>query len=123
MIDFKNGTGFKLSKTNNAPKDIDDLLIEGENVIGAYKGARDYVVFTTKRIIACNVQGLTGQKKDYTSLPYSKVQAFSVETAGQFDWDGELDLFFSGLGKIRFEFSGQTNMKEIGKHLGEYVLK
>lgn len=53
---------------------------------------RDYVVFTNKRLIACNVQGITGSKKDFTSLPYSKLQAFSIETAGTLDMDAELTL-------------------------------
>ena len=66
----------------------------------AYKGMRDYVVFTSKRIIAVNLQGMTGKKKDFTSLPMSKVRAFSMETAGTFDLDAELELWFSGLGKV-----------------------
>ena len=47
----------------------------------ACKGMRDCVVFTSMRIIAVNVQGITGKKKDFTSLPLAKIQAFSVETA------------------------------------------
>lgn len=82
MIDFKNGALFKLQRDKN-PKieQVGDLLIDGETVIGSYTAIRDYVVFTNKRIIAVNVQGITGKKKDYSSLPYNKVQAFSVETA------------------------------------------
>ena len=49
-------------------------------VVSSYSSMRDYVVFTNKRVISVNVQGLTGKKKDFTSLPYSKVQAFSIET-------------------------------------------
>jgi hypothetical protein len=66
---------------------------------------RDYVAFTSKRIVAVNVQGMTG--KDFTSLPYSKIQAFSIESAGTFDLDAELELWFSGLGKVKFEFKGK----------------
>jgi hypothetical protein len=40
-------------------------------------------------------QGITGKKCDFTSLPYSKIQAFSIETSGSFDQDTELDLWFS----------------------------
>jgi len=83
---------------------------------------RDYVVFTTKRVISCNVQGLTGQKRDYTSLPYSKIQAFSVETAGAFDIDSELELYFSSLGKVKFEFFGDTDIKEISEYIAQHVL-
>ena len=50
----------------------------------AYKGKCDYIVFTSKRIIAVNVQGITGKKKDHTSLPFAKAQAFWLETAGTF---------------------------------------
>ena len=58
------------------------LFVTGEQFIGEYQAMRDFVVFTNKRVIAVNVQGLTGKKKDFTSLPYSKVQLFSVETSG-----------------------------------------
>jgi hypothetical protein len=57
---------------------------------------RDYVAFTDKRLIAVNVQGLTGKKRDYSSLPYSKVQAFSIETA-------------------------QVDIRTIGRLIGQYV--
>jgi hypothetical protein len=60
-------------------------------------------VFTDKRVIAVNAQGMTGKKVDYSSLPYSKVQAFSIESAGSLDRDAELELWFSGLGKVKFE--------------------
>ena len=76
---------------------------------------RDYVVFTNKRVISVNVQGLTGKKKDFTSLPYSKVQAFSIETAGHFDLDSELQLVFSSLGTVIFEFTGASNVKAIAQ--------
>ncbi len=75
-------------------------------VFAAFQTIRDMVVFTNKRIIAINVQGITGKKKDFTSLPYSKVQAFSVETAGTLDLDCEMELWFSGLGAVKFEFVG-----------------
>jgi hypothetical protein len=51
---------------------------------------------------------MSGKKRDFTSLPYSKIQAFSIETAGTFDLDSELDLWFSGLGKVRLEFKDQV---------------
>lgn len=121
MIDFKNSNYLKLRKV--APiNEVNPILISGESIIGSYKSVRDYVVFTNKRIIAVNVQGLTGKKKDYSSLPYSKIQVFSVETAGTFDLDSELDLWFSGLGLAKFEFSGTSDIVAIGKTIGEFVL-
>lgn len=122
MIDFTNKTLFKLKKVNAAPAPIDSLLIDGEEIVGCYQALRDYVVFTTKRVIAVNVQGMTGKKKDFSSLPFSKVQAFSVETAGVLDMDSELELWFSGLGKVKFEFSGNSDIVRIGKLISEFIL-
>lgn len=93
MIDFNNGAFFKLKENNEYASRISALLVEREKVIGAFKALRDGVFFMNKRLIAVNVQGITGSKKDYTSLPYSKIAAFSVETAGSFDLDSELDLW------------------------------
>ena len=123
MIDFKNGTFVKLKKTgNDVAKDVAQLYVAGEQTVSCYKGMRDYVVFTNKRIFSVNVQGMTGKKKDFTSLPYSKIQAFSVETAGVLDMDSELELYFSGLGMVKFEFSGASDVVQIGRIIGEYVL-
>lgn len=123
MIDFQN-CAFKLKKVkeDSVLRDIQPLLIADEQIVGVYKGIRDYVVFTSKRMIAVNVQGVTGKKKDYTSLPYSKVQAFSVETAGHFDLDSELEIWFSGLGKVKLEFTGGSDIVQIGQLIGGYVL-
>lgn len=123
MIDFKNGAVMKLTKSKHSyEKEVAPLLIPGETVINSYSTIRDYVVFTNKRIIAVNVQGFTGSKKDYTSLPYSKISAFSVETAGTFDLDSELEMYFSGLGKVKLDFSGSSDIVAIGQAISVYVL-
>ena len=80
------------------------------------------MVFTNKRVIAVNAQGITGMRKDYTSLPYSKVQSFSVETAGTIDLDAELDLWFSGLGVVRFESKGQVDVRQLSQMIATHVL-
>ena len=124
MIDFSNGSVFKLQSADVSGiwPEIAPLLVEGETGIAGFKGIRDWVVMTNKRIIALNVQGLTGKKKDFTSLPYSKIQAFSVETAGTLDLDSELEMWFSGLGKVRLEFKGQVDIKTIGQTIASFVL-
>ncbi|MBQ9784349.1 MAG: PH domain-containing protein [Clostridia bacterium] len=125
MIDF-NSSGFfarlKKVKDDEFGKMIDDFMIDGECVIGAYQSVRDGVVFTNKRIIAINVQGLTGKKKDFTSIPYSKISTFSLETAGVFDLDAELEIYLSGVGKVKFEFTGSTDVKQICKMISTYAL-
>lgn len=124
MIDFQNGSIFKLkqAKESDVSSTISSLLIPGEEIIGVYKGVRDSVTFTNKRVIALNVQGITGKKKDFTSLPYSKIQAFSVETSGTFDLDSELEIYFSGLGKVKFEFTGNCNILSIGQTISSFIL-
>ncbi len=124
MIDFKNGSVFKLKPTGaeSVENEVKPLFVPDEHIIGAYKTIRDFVIFTNKRIVAVNVQGITGKKKDYSSLPYSKIQAFSVETAGVLDLDSELELYFSGLGKVKFEFTGACGIVEIGQLIGEKIL-
>lgn len=124
MIDFKNANFFKLKPVNNNTyaEYILPMFVPGEEILGTFQGIRDGVVFTSKRIIAINIQGLTGKKKDFTSLPYSKIQAYSVETAGHFDLDSELSLWFSGLGMIKLEFVSRANVSEICKTISMHVL-
>lgn len=124
MIDFKNANYLKLKPVNDSDFSamITPMFADGEQIVQSFRGIRDGVVFTNKRIIAINVQGLTGKKKDFTSLPYSKIQAFSVETAGHFDLDSELDLWFSGMGRVRFEFVARANVSDICRMISELVL-
>lgn len=124
MIDFNNKGLFKL-KPEDARKGLEnvkELLINGEEVIASYVSMRDRVVFTNKRIISINVQGLTGTKKDYTSIPYNRIQAYSVETAGFADLDAELDLWISGIGKIRFEIKGSSDIIQLCRAISELIL-
>lgn len=123
MIDFKNGSVIKLAR-DDKPRlgDAEALLIPGETVISTYSAFRDYVVFTDKRIISVNVQGVSGKKQAFTSLPYSKVSVFAVETAGHLDLDSELELYFTGLGKVTFDFSGKSDIVKIGQAISAFVL-
>ena len=124
MIDFNNASLVKLRPVNDNAfeKMIAPILVNGEEIVRSFQSMRDGVVFTNKRIIAINIQGITGKKKDFTSLPYNKIQAFSVETAGTFDLDSELDLWFSGMGRIRFEFIGAADVAYLCKLISERVL-
>ncbi|MDM7829811.1 PH domain-containing protein [Cellulomonas edaphi] len=124
MIDF-NSTGFvKLSPWDGqqAFEELAGVLLPGEQVLLAFKGMRDSVTFTDRRLVALNVQGMTGKKKDYTSLPYSKIQAFSVETAGAWDRDSELELWFSGLGRVKFNFASGVDVRGLNVLVSERLL-
>lgn len=124
MIDFQNASFVKLKPVPDTDFTslIQSLFTDQESVVATFRGIRDGIVFTNKRIIAINVQGLTGKKKDFTSLPYSKIQAFSVESAGVFDLDSELELWFSGLGKVKFEFTGNVDVAALCRMISGYIL-
>ena len=124
MIDFERNSIFKLTPVDvqSVAGEVEMMLVDGEQVLFGFKTIRDKVVITNKRIITINVQGITGKKKDFTSLPFSKVQAFSVETAGTLDLDCELDLWFSGLGVVRLEISGRFDIRAFNRILSSYIL-
>ncbi|AHG40628.1 hypothetical protein N018_10385 [Pseudomonas syringae CC1557] len=122
MIDFNNKGFFKLKQNDEYAERVKDLLLDNEEVIDAYKSMRDGVVFTNKRIISVNVQGLTGSKKDFTSLPYKNIVAWSVETSGTFDLDSELEIYFSAIGKVKFEFTGKTSVVQISRYISQHLL-
>lgn len=121
MIDFNNSAVFKLKPMaeNDVRSEIKAFLVEGENIISAFKTIRDQLVFTNKRVIAANVQGMTGKKVDYTSIPYSKVQTYSIETAGTIDLDCEIELYISAVGKIKFEIQGKFDIVKFNKILSD----
>ncbi|WP_439598100.1 PH domain-containing protein [Falsiroseomonas sp.] len=72
------------------------LLIAGEEVKGAYRLVRDMFVFTNKRCILVDRQGITGRKTEYLSIPYQDIARYAVESAGTFDMDAELKIWLRG---------------------------
>ena len=124
MIDFENAVVFKLKPIaeDKVREDFHKFLIECEEIFAAFKTVRDQLVFTTKRIIAANVQGMTGSKVDYTSIPYNKIQAFSVESSGTFDIDCEIEVFISAVGRARFEIKGNFDVVAFNQILSQQVL-
>ena len=124
MIDFEKSRIFKLTplEPSKMLEPIHKFLIDGENVLSLFQSVRDQLVFTNKRVIAANVQGFTGKKVDYTSIPYSKIQTYSVETAGVLDLECELEIYISAVGKIRFEIRGGFDIVTFNKIISTYVL-
>ena len=77
----------------NIEKDFGPLFLEEEQVSGAFKVVRDTFIFTDRRLIIVDIQGITGRKKEYLSIPYSKITMFSVESAGTFDMEADLKIW------------------------------
>lgn len=106
----------------NIRQEVAMFMTPDEQVIQAFQTVRDQVIFTNKRVLAVNVQGITGKKVSYFSYPYSKVQYFGVETAGVLDIDSELILMFSNGAKLQFDFKSQVNIRAICATISQFVL-
>jgi hypothetical protein len=104
--------------------DFEKILAPGETVEHAYKLIRDYLVFTDKRLVLVNKQGLTGSKMEYHSIPYRSVTHLSVETAGTFDLDAELKIWISGTAEpVQQTFNKFLSIYEVQSVLASYVLR
>jgi len=101
------------------------LLIDNEEIEFGFKLIRDTFIFTNKRMIIIDVQGLTGSKTEFLSVAYKSISRFSVETAGTFDLDAELKIWVSSetVPSIRKKFNKSVNIFEVQKALAHHVLR
>ena len=101
------------------------LLTDNEQIELGFKLIRDTFIFTNKRLILIEVQGITGSKVEYKSISYRSISRFSVETAGTFELDAELKIWVSSEQEpsIRKQFSKSVNVYEVQLLLAYYVLK
>lgn len=125
-INFNQNSAWNLKpiSTDSVREEVNGLLIGGEQIEMAFQTVRDQLVFTNKRIISIDVQGLTGKRKTYSTMPYSKIQFFSVQTPGLIELipDSELFIMFSNGFTATFEFKGNADIGMIGRMISEYVL-
>ncbi|MCH4895412.1 MAG: PH domain-containing protein [Marinifilaceae bacterium] len=112
----------KKESTEKSENIISDILAQGESIEFAYSHIRDKVWFTNKRIIAMDVQGITGKKREFRSFPYSKISSFSIETAGTFDGDSDFKIWISGVGLFEIKFLRSIDIKEVAKYMGSKCL-
>jgi|SRR5690625_6376838 len=82
--------------TKNAKKELKNILAPNEEIEAAFKLIRDLIIFTDKRLILVDKQGITGKKTEFHSVLYKSITHFSVETAGTFDLDSELKIWIGG---------------------------
>lgn len=95
------------------PDTLDSFLSSKEQVSFAVKTYRDVAVFTDKRILISDKQGLTGKKTEYYSIPYKSIVTYAIETAGRFDLDSEIKLVLSGGLIVELNFMKDKNMNEL----------
>lgn len=106
-------------------KDYETIFFEGESVECAFILVRDVYIFTTKRLILVDKQGITGRKVEYLSIPYKSITRFSIETAGHFDLDAELKIWISSATEPTLEktFNKSANIYQVQKILAQYVCR
>ena len=123
---FLDGLMGNASEVNTAEvqKEFARVLAPNEQIDKVYKLIRDMFIFTNKRLILVDKQGITGKKVEYHSIPYKNITHFSIETAGNFDLDAELKIWISGNAvPLQKQFNKNLNIYELQSVLAEYVLK
>lgn len=112
------------ASTEEVQREYQNILAPSENVEKAYRLIRDMFIFTNKRLVLVDKQGVTGKKVEYHSIPYKSIVHFSIETAGNFDLDAELKIWVSGSQlPIQKQFNKSLNIYEVQSVLAEYVLR
>jgi hypothetical protein len=106
-------------------KEFSKLLTEGEVIELGFKLIRDMFIFTSKRLILVDKQGLTGNKTEYLSIAYKSISRFSIETAGTFDLDAELKIWISSENtpSITKKFDRSVNVYDVQRVLAHHALK
>eukprot|EP01136_Pigoraptor_vietnamica_P010705 Opistho-1_new@48663 len=109
----------------NLVNDYGKLLIEGEDIELGFKLIRDTFIFTNKRLILIEKQGITGSKVEYKSIIYKSISRFSVETAGTFDLEAELKIWVSSEANpsIVKQFNKSVNVYDVQTVLAHHVLR
>lgn len=105
------------------PGDVQDLLVPGEVAVAAYKTLRDSAIFTSKRLIVRDSQGLSGKKVEIYSLPYSSINMWSTENAGKFlDFNSEVELW-TRAGHIKINLAKNVDIRKFDRLIAEALLK
>jgi len=125
-INFNQNSTFNLKQISNdsVRNEVMGLLINDEMIIYAFQTIRDQLIFTNKRIISVDVQGITGKRKSFTSMPYSRIQYFTIQTPGFMEAfpDSELFLMFSSGFTATFEFKDRVDIGVLGRLISQYIL-
>lgn len=104
--------------------EFSQILLPDEKLQQAYKVIRDLIVFTDRRLILVDKQGLTGSKKEFMSVPYRSVVRFSAETKGHFDLESDLHIWLSSTDKpISKTFNKDGSILDVQKALALYCCR
>lgn len=114
-------TAWTFVKEIPIPKDVGQILVQGEVPYAAYKTLRDSAIFTNKRLIVRDAQGITGKKVEIYSLPYSSINMWSTENAGMLDFNSEVELW-TRAGHIKIKLGNGIDIRKIDMLIASSVL-
>ena len=103
------------------PQDVMELMLPGEQPVAAYRTFRDSAIFTTKRMIVRDAQGITGKKVEVYSLPYTAINMWSSENAGKFDLDAELEMW-TRAGHIKIKVGKKVDIRRLDMLIAHSVI-
>ncbi|MBF0502673.1 MAG: PH domain-containing protein [Candidatus Riflebacteria bacterium] len=103
-------------------KEIEQMLGEGETVRTAFRLIRDLMIFTDRRLMLVDKQGITGRRREVTSIPYRSITHFQMTTTGHFDLDAEIMLYVLGIPEpIKREFQNDQSIFAVQKALANFL--
>lgn len=109
--------------TSDAENEIRPILVEGERVEHAFKLLRDQIIFTTKRVVTIDKQGISGSKQNIRSIPYKSIKMVSKEGAGMLDLDAELVIYITGEAQpLKFEFKKGVDINQVYTLICRHIL-
>ena len=127
MGELTNKKVFTFYEEIGIPEDLKKFVNKNETALFAVKTFRDAAIFTDKKILICDKQGITSKKIEYYAIPYSKIITYSIETAGRMDLDAEIKLFLAGGLNIELEFIKNRQLDEllfkVFNIIDDYVIK
>lgn len=116
------GTNSKVSPEELKAK-FGHMVVAGEQLQQAYRSVRDFFLFTDKRLILVDIQGLSGKKVEYLCIPYRSISYYSVETSGTFEVDSELKIWVRGMNEpIIKEFRKDSDIQAIYQLLSQQLI-
>ena len=121
MSDLQPLTAWTFISPCDIPDDVSEILVQGEKPVCAYKTIRDSAIFTNKRLIVRDAQGITGKKVEVYTLPYSSIVMYSTENAGRLDFDAEVEMWTKA-GRITISLRKGVDIRALDKVLATYIL-
>lgn len=114
-------TSWQFQQEVPVPQDVGPLLVPGEVPVTAYKTFRDTAIFTDRRMIVKDAQGITGKKVEMYSLPYKSIDMWSSENAGTLDFNAELELW-TRVGVIKIKLGRGVDVRKLDNLIAHAVL-